>query len=152
MTRVFGFVRTSLNTSNDGSLQETKIIIFSKLLIDMGIVTNFAIGNNRVGIFHDGGAARTKLQDSTIVGGLFMAIDSSPIDEQIFVLILQLDHLGTDEEEISWFLDAIHDIHPNITIHSMSEFGLDLYNVAWALSFYHGSNCSTRKELGEETT
>ncbi len=150
MTRVFGFIRTSPQTINDGKLQETKILVLCKLLMKSGIVTNFGT-DDRIDLFQDEGTARTELRKSTVVGGLFEAINSSQKDEQIFVLISQLDRLGTDYDDIAWFLDAIYGIHSNITIHSMNEFGLDLYKVGWSLSHYHGTKRCEKKEQHDET-
>jgi hypothetical protein len=60
--------------------------------------------------------------------------------------------LGSWKKDIVWFLDAIHGIaDSNITIYSMCEFGLDLYNVAHALSNYHGTRCVAKKDNRNET-
>jgi hypothetical protein len=98
MTAVFGYVRVSPGTANDGSLQEKKIVILCKLLMESGLVTNFDI--KQLGMLHDDGTKRT-------VGRLFKFIESCPEEEPVFVLISQLNRLGVDETDIRWFLDGV---------------------------------------------
>ena len=86
-----------------------------------------------------------------VAGGLFEAIDSIPQERPIFLLIAQLNHLGNDDDDICWFLNAIYEINPNVIIWSMSEFGLDLYEVAEAILFYHGTRRTIRRAQFDAT-
>ncbi len=155
---VFGYIRTSPRTENDGSLQERKIRIFYDQLKADGYFSkpgnDDSISEINVGlkIIHDFGTQRNSLVQSLKVGKLFQFLRDIPEGVPAFLLLAQLDRLGTNKEDIFWFLDAIDEINSNITILSMKEYGLDLYEVGDAISHYYGEKEVAHQEKFNETS